>query len=98
MDSTIGENGLVPFWLVFGITTRFPIIGHDLPAQRKRMNNLAKAQKGMNAFLPRRRILSTLERILLQYADFLFKIWENVLVCSEKRSHWIGRFLVVNVD
>ena len=57
MNDTIGENGLVPSRLVFGITPRFPIISSDLPTQKERMDILRSAQMEMNAIIAERRIL-----------------------------------------
>lgn len=34
-NNTIGENGLVPSSLVFGIIPRFPILNTKLPRKRK---------------------------------------------------------------
>ena len=44
MNDTIGENGLVPSLLVFGIVSRSPIISTEIPSQRERMKILSTAQ------------------------------------------------------
>jgi transposase InsO family protein len=37
MNDTIGESGLVPSLLVFGVVPRFPMLSTDLPNQKERM-------------------------------------------------------------
>lgn len=44
MNDTIGENGLVPSRLVFGIFARFPILNPKLSNQKTRMQIIKTAQ------------------------------------------------------
>jgi len=69
MNDTMGEDGLVPSLLVFGIIPRFPIISTNLPTQQERMDALATAQKEMNAIVSERRITAALTRNIPSAAD-----------------------------
>lgn len=62
MNDTVGEDGLVPSLLVFGIIPRFPIINTSLPNQRDRMKALTSANMEMNASVAERRIATALRR------------------------------------
>jgi hypothetical protein len=44
LNDAMGENGLVPALLVFGIIPRFPILSNDVSEQEERMHVLAAAQ------------------------------------------------------
>jgi hypothetical protein len=44
LNDTMGENGLVPSLIVFGIIPRFPILSTGLPEQKDRMRILTAAQ------------------------------------------------------
>jgi hypothetical protein len=48
LNNTMGENGLVPSLLVFGIIPRFLILSTDLPERKERMRVLAAAQAEYN--------------------------------------------------
>lgn len=69
MNDTIGKNDLVTSYLVFGITTRFPIISTELPKQQERMEALSKAQMEMNSIIAERRGLATLTRDIKPAAE-----------------------------
>lgn len=69
MNDTIGENGLVPSFLVFGIIPRFTIISPTLPSQAEWMKLLAKSQMEMNAIVPERRISTALSKNVSAAAD-----------------------------
>ncbi len=96
MNDTIGENGLVPSRLVFGIIPRFPILNSDLPNQKERLAIIQMAQAEMNSIVAERRVLAALTRDIPPAADRTYKIGEDVLVYSEKDKKWLGPFIVVD--
>lgn len=97
MNDTIGENGLVPSKLVFGITPRFPIISTDLPNQRNRMAALARAQMEMNSIVSERRVQSALTKEIPPAANRTYQLGERVLVFSELSKCWEGPYTVIHV-
>lgn len=97
MNDTMGENGLVPSRLVFGMIPRFPIINTDLPTQKERMEALKTAQAEMNSIVAERRVVEALTRNIPPAADRVYKLGEEVLVYSEAKREWVGPFEVVHV-
>ena len=98
MNDTIGEKGLVPSLLAFGITPRFPIISTDLPTQSERMRLLATAQMEMNAIVAERRVQAALTRQIPPAADRVYQLGDEVLVFSEQDKNWLGPFVVMHVQ
>ncbi len=47
MNDTMGPDGLVPSYLVFGCIPRFPAVDSTVPNQKDRMNALEKARNEM---------------------------------------------------
>jgi hypothetical protein len=62
MNDTVGENGLVPSLLVFGVTPRYPALRTDLPNQKERMGVISTAQKEIKTIIAERRITTALEQ------------------------------------
>jgi hypothetical protein len=62
MNITIGENGLVPSLLVFGVIPRYPALNTELPNQKVRMEVIAAAQMEMNFIIAERRISMALAK------------------------------------
>ena len=83
MNDTMGENGLVPSLLVFGIIPRFPIINSELPTQKERMEALASAQMEMNSIIAERRISAALQRNIPRSAGQVLEVGDEVLVYRE---------------
>ena len=96
MNDTMGENGLVPSRIVFGIIPRFPILNTELPTQKQRMEIIKSAQAEMNSIVAERRVLAALTRDIPPAADRNYKLGEEVLVYSEKEKKWIGPYIVVD--
>ena len=96
MNDTMGENGLVPSRLVFGIIPRFPILNTDLPNQKDLMELIKKAQAEMNNIIAERRVLAALTRDIPPAADRTYQLGEEVLVWSEEKKQWTGPFIVVD--
>ena len=87
MSETIGENGLIPSLLVFGIIPRFPIISTNLPSQKERMAILAAAQMEMNATVADRRVATALSRNIPPASDRNYNLGDEVLVFSELENN-----------
>lgn len=96
MNDTMGENGLVPSRLVFGIIPRFPILNHNLPTQRERLQALKLAQAEMNSIVAERRVLAALNKSIPSAADRNYKLGEKVLIYSETSKTWIGPYIVID--
>ena len=96
MSDTMGETGLVPSRLVFGIVPRFPILNSNLPNQKERLEIIKIAQAEMNSIVAERRVLAALTRDIPPAADRTYKIGEEVLIYSEKEKKWLGPFIVVD--
>ena len=96
MNDKIGENGLVPSRLVFGIVPRFPIISTDLPTQKERMDILRSAQMEINAIIAERRILRALNRDIPPASDRVYRLGDEVLVYTEKDKQWKGPYIVIH--
>ena len=98
MNDTMGENGLVPSLLVFGIIPRFPVISSQLPAQSERMEVLTMAQREMNTIIAQRRIITALTKNIPSASDRFYSIDDEVLVYREKEKEWVGPYRVVFID
>ena len=97
MNDTIGEKGLVPSFLAFGTTPRFPIISTEPPSEAERMKLLTSAQIEMNAIVVERRIQAALTRQIPPAADRIYQIGDEVLVFSGVDKNWLGPFIVMHV-
>ena len=82
MNDTIGENGLVPSRLVFGIIPRYPILNTDLPNQKERMEAIKLAQSEMNSIIAERRVLAALTKKIPPAADRQYNWAEELLILS----------------
>jgi hypothetical protein len=98
MNDTIGENGLVPSLLVFGMIPRFPILTSEIPHQQERMRILQVAQAEMNSIAAERRIVQASKSAVPAAADRVYQVGEEVLVYREKESTWAGPYADKNID
>lgn len=98
MNDTIGENGLVPSYLVFGMLPRFPAIEADVPEQRERMEIIAAAQMEMNTIIAERRIAEALRRQSQSGIETVNEIGDEVLLYTEKKHQWIGPYTITKID
>ena len=96
MNDTIGENGLVPTRLVFGMLPRYPILSQDVPTQNERMKAPTSAQMEMNRIVSERKVLTALNRDIPPAADRSYRLGEEVLVYSETEKKWIGPYIVTH--
>jgi hypothetical protein len=62
MNDTIGENGLVPSILVFGVAPKYSTLSTKLPNQKERMEVTSAAQQEMNSIIAERRITTALNK------------------------------------
>lgn len=95
MNDTMGENGLVPSRLVFGILPRFPILNSNLPSQKERMEIIKTAHAEMNSIIAERRITAALTRNVPSAADRHYKPNDEVLVYDEQSQQWKGPYIVL---
>lgn len=98
MNDTMGENGLVPSYLVFGILPRFPVIESEVPEQRERMEIIAAAQMEMNTIIAERRIAEALRRQAPSGIETVYEIGDEVLVYRERKDQWIGPYTITKID
>ena len=75
----MGENGLVPSRIVVGIIPNFPILSHDLPSQKTRMEILKMAQAEMNSIIAEEPLLAAL---IKKYQPLIELInWDRKYLC-----------------
>jgi hypothetical protein len=80
MNDKIGENGLVPSILVFGVTPRYPALSTELPNQKERMDFISAAQQVKNSIIVERRRTTALNKSVPSAVDYVFEIGSEVLV------------------
>lgn len=90
LNDAMGENGLVPSLLVFGLIPRFPIIATDMPTQSERMVVLATARAEMEQSVAARLIEQALRHHVPNAADRVCSTGKEVLVCRELIDEWKG--------
>lgn len=80
MNDIIGENGLVPTSLLFGVGPWVPIFSTNIPTQKERLSFLAAASAEVNAVIAERKITTALTRKIPPAADRVYKLGEKALV------------------
>jgi transposase InsO family protein len=98
MNDTIGENGLVPSLLVFGVVPRFPMLSTDLPNQKERMAAISLAKMEMNSIIAERRVNTALRKNAPSSVDYVFAVDDEVLVFRERTNSWTGPFKILKVN
>lgn len=83
ISDTIGENGLVASWLVFGIIRSFPIINSDLFNQLKTVMDIIKTAQPESSFT-KRRVLKARTREIPPAIDWTYKLEEDVFCVFPK--------------
>ena len=96
MNDKIEEKGLVPAFVAFGRTPRFPIISTELPTQEEQMRPLTSDKMEMNAIIPERRIQAALTKLIPPAADRRHQLEDEVLIFSEQDKNWLGPFIVMH--
>lgn len=89
MNDTIGEIGLVPTRLVFGVVPQLPIISTNIPTQKGRMEIVAVVQAKKNAIIAESKITTSLTRNIPLAADRVYKLRKEPLVYSEKEKRYL---------
>lgn len=89
MNDTIGENGLVPYVLVFSITPRLAKIHSDLSNQKERMKIMSNTQMEMNFIIAKRCLTFPPTKYVPSHKDNVYQNSEQVLVYSETQNHWM---------
>jgi hypothetical protein len=98
MNDAIGEDGLVPSLLVFGISPRHQVLSTNLPTQQERMKVLATANAEMNSIIAVRRILTALQKSIPAASFHSFYIGDEVLVFRERTDSWEGPYRVTAIE
>jgi hypothetical protein len=96
-NDMIGENGLVPSLLVFGVILRYPALNTELPNQKVRMEVIAAAQMEMNSIIAERNIETALAKNIPSTAEHVYAVGDEVLSFQEKECSWTGPFKVVAI-
>ena len=92
----MGENGLVPSRIVFGITPRFPLLNYDLRSQKSWMEIIKIAKAEMNSIIAERHVLAAINTKIPAAADRTYKFGEELLVYSEKDKGCLGPYIVID--
>lgn len=87
MNSTICGNSLATSRLVFGVLSRLPIIAGELPKHMKRVETIARAHMEVSAFVANPRILTALNKNVLQHADHEFQLEDCEVLYSENYNN-----------
>ena len=69
MTDTMGPNGLVPSYLVFGCVSRFPAVNSKLPDQQSRVDALSRTRQEMNTIISEMRMQKALASLVPRNAD-----------------------------
>lgn len=77
VNDTIGINGLVPSYLVFGIMPRFPTLPSRLPQQRRRMQILREARAEYERAIAELRIATVLRHNIPTAADRMYRVGDQ---------------------
>lgn len=98
VNDTVGINGLVPSYLVFGIMPRFPTLPSKLPQQRRRMQILSEARAEYERAIAELRIATVLRHNIPSAADRTYRIGDQILIYREKDKEWVGPKKVTKVN
>lgn len=97
INDTMGPEGLVPSYLVFGVIPNFPAIHTKLPTQHERMAAISTARREMATITAKLRIQTALRSKLPPATDFHLKPGEEVYVFREKKG-WTGPFKIIKIE
>lgn len=98
MDDRIGENGLVPSFLVFAQTLRLPIISQNLPSEAEEVKILAETQMEMNVTVAERRISTALSKTVSAAADQMYSNDDEGLIYLGNEKDRIRTLTAVTTD
>jgi len=97
INDTMGPEGLVPSYLVFGTLPSFPAMNTDLPGQKDRMAAVSYARKEMATISAKLRIQHALRSRIPPATEYLIEPGDNVYVFREKLEQWTGPFTVKKI-
>ena len=97
INDTMGPEGLVPSYLVFGTIPTFPTMNTNLPSQRDRMEALSYARNEMAAISAKLRIQSALRAKLPPATEYLVYPGDWVYVFRERTKDWNGPYETLRV-
>lgn len=80
MDDTLGDNGIVPSRLVFGILARFPILNFDLPSQNERVGIIKIARAENTSIIVESTVLVALTSYIPPAANGSYELGKEELV------------------
>ena len=94
MNATMGPKGLVPSLLVFGTTSRIPIVGGKLPNQKERLRAKEVARSEYDQWVCQERIRTALRSRVPEAAHHVFHPGDSVYVFREhpgkRTGDWKG--------
>jgi hypothetical protein len=98
MNEIIGENGLVPSLLIFGVVRRFSMLSTDPRNQKERMAATSLAKMEMNSIIAERKVTTAWRKNAPSSVDYVFAVDEEVLVFRERTHSWTGPLLFLKVN
>ena len=98
MNDTMDPEGLVPSYLLFSCTPRFPSTESTLPTQQQRMDAMQAARREMAIITAELRIQKTLSSRVPRIADLVIEVGDLVRVFGETDKRYVGPYPVIRVD
>ena len=98
MNDTMGPNGLVPSFLVFGVLPRFPFLHTTLPNQIQRMRALQAGRTEMETVVSELRVRQAMLSKIPRCVDTILKPGDLVRVYRETDKKYVGPYPVIRVD
>lgn len=97
INDTMGPEGLVPSYLVFGVIPTFPSFNTNLPDQKDRMAALSLARNEMASISARLRIQQALRSKIPPATDYVVNPGNLVYVFRDNDRKWHGPYEVLKV-
>lgn len=98
MNDTIGPEGLVPSYLVFGSLPKFPTVHASLPDQRRRMKALESARTEYATIVAKLRIDRALRAKVPPASKYIIVPGDTVYVYREGSKQFHGPLPVLRVE
>lgn len=97
INDSMGPEGLVPSYLVFGVLPTMPAMRTELPNQKDRMQAIATARSEMATISAKLRIQSALRAKLPPATSYNVSPGDQVYVFREDTKKWHGPYTVDSV-
>lgn len=94
MNDTMGPNGLVPSYLVFGCVPRFPAVDSEYPYQQTRIDAMSRARQEMDTVVAEIRIRKALASRIPRNADLSIEAGDKVRVFRETDNKYLGPYQI----